>query len=60
MNEDIRLICAGCGACASHESDRVHGRCHFCGARETVIQERDVTGAWVTIPGQEPLQNGIP
>lgn len=47
MKNDTRIICSKCGACASHEIDRVNGKCHFCGASETTVQERNETGAWV-------------
>lgn len=46
--EDARLICAKCGACASHDEDRVKGRCHHCGEHKTNIQERNAKGEWVT------------
>lgn len=46
--EDVRLICATCGACASHDEDRVKGRCHHCGEHKTNIQERNAKGEWVT------------
>jgi DNA-directed RNA polymerase subunit RPC12/RpoP len=45
--DDIRLICAKCGACAGHPEDRDGQRCRHCGERETVVQKRDANGAWV-------------
>lgn len=48
MADEIRLICAKCGACAGHPEDRDGQRCRHCGERETVAQERDARGAWIT------------
>jgi DNA-directed RNA polymerase subunit RPC12/RpoP len=46
--QDIRLICARCGACAGHPEDRDGAHCRHCGARETIVQERNKRGEWVT------------
>ena len=40
MKIEYRTLCSVCGACAGHEEDRVDGRCHHCGNRETVQQQR--------------------
>jgi DNA-directed RNA polymerase subunit RPC12/RpoP len=46
---DIRLICANCGACAGHKEDRNdQDRCRHCGERETIIQELTEKG-WVSV-----------
>ena len=42
---DIRLICAKCGACAGHAEDRDGQRCRHCGERETIAQERTQSAA---------------